>query len=121
MRAVLAFLLLVLAGFAAALFYGVHWILHRQRRHEPPACRRAVSIPVPGYGLEFVREGDRVDLVTDEPVLQDALVLDVKRPPTMEAVGAAVLALSPEDAKSALAASDAKKVHLEVRPSPANK
>jgi hypothetical protein len=121
MRALILFMVVVMAGFAASLYYGLHWLIHHHKRHEPPAGMRAVSIPVPGYGLEFVREGDRVDLVTDEPVLQDALVLEVKHPSTLDAVGAAVLALSPEDAKSALAASDGKKVHLEVRPSPANK
>jgi hypothetical protein len=121
MRALVLFMVVVLATFAASLSYGIHWLLHHHKRHEPPAGMRAVSIPVPGYGLEFVREGDRVDLVTDETVLQDALVLDVNRPPAMDAVGAAVLALTPEDAKTALSASDSKKVHLEVRPAPEKK
>jgi Flp pilus assembly protein CpaB len=78
-----------------------------------PLGYRAVSVPVSGEQVQFLKKGDRVDaMVTFEAllkdgikekatatILQNVLVLDVIRPTKVEDKGVAELILNPNEAQ----------------------
>ena len=91
---------------------------------------RGTAIPAPGDQLLYVRKGDRIDLlVTFEAatekeatetmtatILQNVLVINVRKPEKTEETGAIELLLNPVEAQyAALSVAQGKNVNITVR------
>jgi Flp pilus assembly protein CpaB len=90
---------------------------------------RGIAIPLPGTQLAFVKKGDRVDVVVEyetageggakekvaATVLQNVLVVDVRRPDRLEQLGAAEILVFPIEAEYAALSLAQGEVHLSVR------
>jgi len=90
---------------------------------------RGIAIPLPGTQLAFVKKGDRVDIVVEyetpgeggakekvaATVLQNVLVVDVRRPDRLELIGAVEILVLPIEAQYAALSLAQGEVHLSVR------
>lgn len=94
-----------------------------------PVGYRAMAIPIQTWQAQFIKTGDRVDLIVsfgkDFPVrskvgltqtlLQNVLVLDVRSPIDTSALSALELGLNPNEAQMLVAALDGTKLHVLLR------
>lgn len=94
-----------------------------------PVGYRAMAIPVQSWQAQFIKTGDRVDLIVsfgkDFPVrskigltqtlLQNVLVLDVRSPIDSGALSAIELGLNPNEAQMLAASLDGTKLHVLLR------
>ena len=94
-----------------------------------PPGYRGVAIPLPASQIEFVRKGDRVDVfVTFEArmadnskgkvtatVLQNILILDVRKPASLDGQGAVELVLNPTEAEYAALSLQQGAINLALR------
>jgi Flp pilus assembly protein CpaB len=95
-----------------------------------PAGYRAVTIPLSGHRLAFIRKGDHVDvLVTFEAVVADkskekvtatilqyVLVSNVQKPAKLEDMGAVELIVNPNESQYTALALHQGELDLAVRP-----
>ena len=91
---------------------------------------RGTSIPAPGDQLLYVKKGDRVDLLVTfdgtvgkgeketmtATILQNVVVINVRKPEKIEGVGAIELLLNPVEAQyAALSVAQGKNLNISVR------
>ena len=97
-----------------------------------PAGYRGFSLPLSGTELAFVKKGDRVDVLVEfegvlktkgedakekivATILQNVIIVDMKRPEKLDQLGVVELMLNPNEAQYAALSEAQGAVHLSLR------